>query len=102
MNIFKLFSYVSSNSFVLLGMVYACGDNSEGALGMDDMFPRHSFMPVIWQQLQSSTNTHSRSTDSDGDNKLLSSQHPFIVKIAAAVGYHRIDLNCCNNVCEYM
>lgn len=31
-----------------LGSMYACGDNSEGALGLGDLIPRTTFTPVDW------------------------------------------------------
>ena len=72
--------------YVLTGMVYACGDNSEGALGVDDIFARPYFTPVVWQQqhLQQSASAGRRSSNDAMEGK-HTSHHPFIVKIAAAV-----------------
>lgn len=65
-----------------LGLVYSCGDNTEGALGSGDVDSRQQ-LQVLSQWYSSVTPT---STDGTHPEPKLADNPPIIVKIAAAAG----------------
>lgn len=76
-----------------LGLVYSCGDNTEGALGSGDVTSRHNMQVLSqWYVVDTSKQndqaglTSSRPSADDRTDLKLAENPPVIIKIAAGAG----------------
>lgn len=88
LEIVKMVACSARHTLVLtsLGLVYSCGDNTEGALGSGDVNSRHYLQVLSQWYTVPTTPTISSEADPPRPEPRLAETPPVIVKIAAAAG----------------
>jgi alpha-tubulin suppressor-like RCC1 family protein len=91
LEIVKMVACSARHTLVLtsLGLVYSCGDNTEGALGSGDVNSRHHLHVLSqWYTVPSTSTTsnEAEATTTTRSEPKLAENPPVIIKIAAAAG----------------